>query len=188
MKIVSFLVLYIALGLGANGALADLSEIADLRAGDMKKLNLHSAPKPVSSAGFVHEDGSEASLADFRGKYVLLNFWAVWCGPCKVEMPMLSALQNELGGAQFEVVTLATSRNAPPAIRKFFDDAGIDNLPQHRDPQSAVAREMGVFGLPVTVILNPEGQEIARLQGEADWSSENALTLLRALIALPGEG
>ena len=182
MKSVRLIVLYMALALGANGAVADIADIAAMREGDMKKLNLHSAPKEVSSAGFVHEDGSEATLADFRGKHVLLNFWAVWCGPCKVEMPMLSELQAEMGGEAFDVVTLATSRNPPPAIKKFFEERGIDNLPLHRDPDSAVAREMGVFGLPVTVILNPDGQEIGRLQGEADWSSDNAKAILQALI------
>lgn len=95
---------------------------------------------------------------------------------------MLSELQTELGGDAFEVVTLATGRNAPPAMKKFFDEIGVDNLPLHRDPQSAIAREMGVFGLPITVILTPEGQEIARLQGDAHWNSDSAKAILRALI------
>lgn len=182
MKLFRLTVLYMALALGANSAFADMSDIAALREGDMKKLNLHTAPKSVSNAAFIHEDGSEATLADLRGKVVLLNFWAIWCAPCKVEMPMLSQLQTDLGGDAFEVVTLATSRNAPPAMAKFFKERGIENLPLHRDPKSAVAREMGVFGLPVTVILNPEGEEIGRLTGEADWSSDNAKAILQALI------
>lgn len=185
MKSLRLIVLYMALAFGANGAAADLSDIAALREGDMKKLNLHSAPKAVSGAAFIHEDGHDATLADFKGKVVLLNFWAVWCGPCKVEMPMLSELQAELGGDAFEVVTLATSRNPPPAMVKFFEEINVDNLPLHRDPKGAVAREMGVFGLPVTLILDPEGQEIGRLQGEADWSSDNAKAILQAVIDRP---
>ena len=185
MKFLRLTVLYMALALGANGAVADMADIAELRTGDMKKLNLHSEPKEVSQAAFIHEDGSEATLADFKGKIVLLNFWAVWCGPCKIEMPYLSELQTELGGDDFEVVTLATSRNPAPAMVRFFEEREIDNLPLHRDPQGAVAREMGVFGLPVTVILNPQGQEIGRLTGEADWSSESAKAILQALIDQP---
>lgn len=99
---------------------------------------------------------------------------------------MLSDLQTELGGEAFEVVTLATGRNAPPAMKKFFDEIGVDNLPLHRDPKQEVAREMGVFGLPVTVILDPEGNEIARMQGDADWSSESAKAILTALIGAEG--
>lgn len=98
---------------------------------------------------------------------------------------MLSELQTLLGGDDFEVVTLATGRNTPPAMKKFFDDTGVDNLPLHRDPKQQIARDMGVLGLPITVILDREGQEIARLRGDADWSSDNAQDILRALIAAP---
>ena len=176
------LVLYMALSLCANTALADMSDIAALRMGDMKKLVLHATPKPVTTTGFTAEDGSDMTLAEFEGKVVLLNFWATWCAPCRKEMPMLSELQAELGGDAFEVVTLATGRNMVPAMKKFFDDIGVDNLPLHCDPKQAVARQMGVFGLPVTVILDAQGNEIGRLQGDADWNSDSAKSVLRALI------
>ena len=187
MKFVCSLVLYMALALGANGAFADMTDIAALREGDMKKLNLHSEPRAVSDKAFEHEDGGTATLADFKGKIVLLNFWATWCGPCKVEMPMLAELQDILGGEDFAVVTLATGFNPPPAMTKFFAKMGIDNLPRHRDPNQQVARDMAIFGLPNSVILNREGLEVARLQGEADWSSDSALAILRALIEEAGD-
>ena len=99
---------------------------------------------------------------------------------------MLSALQEEFGGDDFEVLTIATTRNPPPAMQAFFEEIGVENLPLHRDPGSTLAREMAVLGLPVTVILNPEGEEIARLQGDADWSSDSAKAVIRALTGLPG--
>ena len=95
---------------------------------------------------------------------------------------MLSELQTEFGGAEFEVVTVASGRNPPPAMKAFFDEIGVTNLPLHRDPKSALAREMGVLGLPITVILNPEGQEVARMRGDADWSSDNAKAILRTIL------
>lgn len=95
---------------------------------------------------------------------------------------MLAQLQRDYGGDAFEVVTLATGRNAPPAIKAFFAEIGVDNLPMHRDPQQAIAREMGVLGLPITVIVDPEGREIARLQGDADWSGPEARAILEALL------
>jgi len=88
-----------------------------------------------------------------------------------------------MGGEAFEVVTIATGRNAAPAMKKFFDDIGVENLPLHRDTNSALARQMGVFGLPVTVILDREGREIARLTGDADWNSESARAIIAALTA-----
>ncbi|WP_371226256.1 TlpA family protein disulfide reductase [Roseovarius sp. 2305UL8-3] len=178
-----WLVLYLALGLSANTAAADMADLEALRVGDMKKLVFHETAKPVSEIAFEAADGGEGTLADYRGKYMLLNFWATWCAPCRKEMPMLSDLQTELGGDTFEVVTLATGRNARPAMAKFFEEIGVDNLPLHRDPKSQVARAMGVFGLPITVIVDPEGNEIARLQGDADWSSDSAKAILQTLVA-----
>ncbi|MBV1926303.1 MAG: TlpA family protein disulfide reductase [Rhodobacteraceae bacterium] len=183
MRLIRSALLYISLALGANTALADMSSIMDLRTGDMKKLNFHSEPKEVSQAEFMLEDDTgTATLADYQGKYVLLNFWATWCAPCRAEMPMLSALQDEFGGEDFEVLTLATGRNSPKGIEKFFADTGITNLPRHQDPKQAVAREMGVLGLPITVILDPEGREIARLIGDAEWDSDSARAIIAALV------
>nr|WP_309503140.1 TlpA disulfide reductase family protein [uncultured Roseovarius sp.] len=154
--------------------------------GDMKKLQFHTAAKPVSTLAFTTDAGGEATLADYKGKYVLLNFWATWCAPCRKEMPMLSELQAEYGGENFEVLTLATGRNAVPAMKAFFAEIGVDNLPLHRDPKQQLAREMGVLGLPITVILDPEGREIARMQGDAEWDSASAKAMIAALTA-PGE-
>lgn len=183
MRLLRQIVLYTALALGANTALADLSAIEALRDGDMKKLNFHSEPKPVSANPFTTWEGGEGLLADYNGKYVLLNFWATWCAPCRKEMPQLSQLQADLGGDAFEVVTLATGRNPPQAMKRFFEEIAVDNLPLHTDPKQQIARDMGVLGLPITVILNPEGQEIARLSGDADWSSDSAKAIMEALIA-----
>lgn len=99
---------------------------------------------------------------------------------------MLAALQTEFGGDRFEVLTLATGRNNPAGIRKFFDETEITNLPRHQDPKQAIARDMAVLGLPITVILDPEGREIARLRGDATWDSASAKAIISALIAPEG--
>lgn len=177
------LILYLALAAGANATSAYPKGADDLREGDMRKLVFHEDAQTVSQVPFLLAgDAGEATLADFRGKYVLVNFWAVWCVPCRVEMPTLAALQEDLGGERFQVVTIATGRNQPAAIDKFFDKAGVRNLPKHRDPKQALARDMAVLGLPITVILDPDGNEIARLRGDADWHSDSAVAILKALI------
>ena len=161
---------------------ATRTAVQSLQTGDMKKLVVHPGPQAVATAPYATATGYTATLAAHKGKVVLLNFWATWCAPCRKEMPMLSELQTELGGETFEVVTLATGRNAPPAMKKFFKEIGVDNLPLHRDPKQKIARDMGVLGLPITVILNTDGLEIARLRGDADWASDNAKEILRAII------
>ena len=184
MRLIRSCVLYMALALSANTALADIQAAEALREGDMKTLMFHSNPRDISTAAFVTKTG-EGTLQDFAGQHVLLNFWATWCAPCRKEMPMLSDIQTELGGDDFQVVTLATGRNMPVAIDKFFDSIEVDNLTKYRDPKTDVARDMAVFGLPLTVILNPEGKEIARLRGDADWASDSAKAVLEALINTP---
>lgn len=173
--------LYTAALLAANGAGAQ--DLAALREGDMRKLALHDAPQEVPATVFDGDDGAETTLADLRGEVVVVNFWATWCAPCREEMPTLARLQEELGDEGVRVATIATGRNDPVEQKRFLEEVGAASLPLWRDPQQALARDMGVLGLPVTVILNREGQEVARLTGEADWSSESAFAILRALAA-----
>jgi len=171
-------VLYTALVLGANPAAAD---VAALRDGDMKKLMLLDAPVEVPEAVLLDaEDGTHA-LADYKGKWVVLNFWATWCAPCRREMPSLERLQAAM--PEIAVVPVATGRNAVEGIRRFFEEAGVKTLPILRDPQSDLARSMHVMGLPVTVIINPQGQEVARLIGDAEWDSASAKAVMAALVA-----
>lgn len=171
-------VLYTALMLGAN---AGWAEVADLREGDMKKLALHETPVAVPDAVLLDAEDAEYALADYKGKWVVLNFWATWCAPCRKEMPSLDRLQAAM--PEIVVVPVATGRNAVVGIKRFFEEAEIKLLPIRRDPQSDLSRAMRVMGLPVTVILNPEGQEVARLIGDAEWDSDSAKAVLAALMA-----
>jgi thiol-disulfide isomerase/thioredoxin len=175
-------VVYTALTLLANSGMAQ-TDIAALRDGDMRKLMLHDEPIPASDVSFVGFDDSTVSFADYAGQIVLVNFWATWCAPCRQEMPHLAALEAALGSEDFQVVTIATGRNALPAIERFFDEISVDNLPLHRDPQQELAHDMGVMGLPVSVLLNRDGMEIGRLIGDADWSSPSAMAIISALVA-----
>ncbi len=184
MKKILLAVVYTALTMGANPALAnDAETMTPLVSGDMKKLAIHGTPKATSSAAFDLEDGAgKATLADYADKYVLVNFWATWCAPCRKEMPHLAELQADFGGDDFEVLTIATGRNSPEGITRFFEETGITNLPRHQDPKQALASQMGIFGLPITVLIDPEGREIARLRGDADWASDSAKSIIQALI------
>lgn len=183
MKLVRFAVLYTALAIGANTALADMASVEALRDGDMKKLNFHSEAKSVADVPLVDIADQPVSLSEHDGKIVLLNFWATWCAPCRKEMPALNRLQQKLGGEDFVVVTVATGHNPVPGINRFFDQNELTDLLKWRDPKQQFAREMGVLGLPVTMVLGRDGQEIGRLIGDAEWDSDSAVSIFEALMA-----
>ncbi|WP_417249725.1 TlpA disulfide reductase family protein [Celeribacter sp.] len=176
--------LYTALGLCAIPAsAADKATLDALRTGDMKKLAVHSTPEAVSDEGFTTFDGAPLALADYRGDVVLLNFWATWCAPCRHEMPALDALAEHFEGRGVHVLPVATGHNPKPAIERFFEEAEIAHLETALDPKSTLARDMAVLGLPVTVIIDRDGNEVARLQGDADWASDAAIAILETVAA-----
>ncbi|MDG1862621.1 MAG: TlpA disulfide reductase family protein [Yoonia sp.] len=181
MRKLKSVLLYTALGLLANIGQAQSIDLSVFLQEDMAKLTLHPEPVATSDVAFTSAGGAELTLADFKGKTILVNFWATWCAPCREEMPQLSSLQAQLGSEPFEVVTIATGRNPRPAMEAFFKEIGVDNLPLHTDARQSFARSMGVLGLPVTVIIGPDGFEVGRLMGDADWASESAIALLTAI-------
>lgn len=186
-KIIAAL-LYTALSVTAIAAHSlDLSEIETLREGSLRKLVFHSTPQPASQLPFTAPDGTEFQLSDFEGQYVLLNFWATWCVPCRKEMPDLNALSKTFAGRGLEVVTVASGHNPLPAIKKFYTENDLDALPMLLDPKGVFSRDMDVLFLPITVLLAPDGTEIARLKGDADWNSPEANSLFEALTQIPSE-
>ncbi len=135
--------------------------------------------RPVPAAGFMALDGSEFSLADFRGRVVALNFWATWCGPCIREMPSLDRLQAALGGADFTVVLISQDRNGAEVVQPFLAKLGLENLTSYLDPTFALFRAMGGRGLPTTILIDADGNELGRIAGAAEWDTPEALALIR---------
>jgi thiol-disulfide isomerase/thioredoxin len=181
--------LYAAFVLGANPVLAaplDRDTLLEMRKGETRKLAIHKTPEDLPIFTLLDMEDNERSMDEFKGKYVVMNFWATWCAPCRKEMPSLEKLQARLGSDEFEVVLIAAGRNPKPAIAKFFKEINMVELETLRDPTQQLTNLMGVFGLPLTVILNPEGQEIARMRGDADWSAEEVIEFLEAMVA--GDG
>lgn len=147
--------------------------------GDMRKFILHDAPKPVAKAVFQDENGKEIDLSAFRGKLVLLNLWATWCVPCRVEMPDLNRLQGELGSERFQVVAIAQDRSGREKVQKFLAEIGATRIVPYLDSTMKSARSWGALGLPTTLLLDGEGREIGRLIGEAKWDGPDARALIK---------
>lgn len=137
------------------------------------------APRPLPDLAFVDGDGRPLTLADFRGKVVLLNIWATWCVPCREEMPTLDRLQAELGGPDFAVVALSIDRAGAKAVHEFYEEIGIRHLGLYVDSSGKASRDVGVVGLPTTLLVDREGRELGRLIGPAEWDSPEAVTFIR---------
>jgi thiol-disulfide isomerase/thioredoxin len=129
-------------------------------------------------------EGEEITLADKRGKIVLVNFWATWCAPCVVEMPYLNDLQGAYGSDNFEVVTISMDRRIEEP-QAFFEEHELDHLNFYFDPGMSIA--FGVMGsanrgLPLTILYDRNGIEIGRVAGEAEWNSPEAYALIEAAL------
>ncbi len=183
-----FALFYAFLLTGANAAFAvDPVALTALKTGEMKALAVHETPKPAGASGFTDRDGGSHSLADWQGRVVLLNFWAVSCVPCREEMPSLNRLEKEMGGEDFAVVPVAFGYNHPGGLARFLTNYEIDALPVLLDPDRKLSAEMGVIAPPVTMILDRKGREVARYIGGADWASDEAKAVLQAVIDTPVE-
>ena len=149
--------------------------------GSLKKLTALENPPAQPNIVFTSPDGTEMRLSDYKGKVILVNIWATWCAPCIAEMPMLNDLQVARGGANFEVVTISLDRTAAEA-EAWLRKNKIDNLPIWHDGTYNVSAKLVLPGLPTSIFYNKSGREIARIPGEVDWTSEEALALVDYLL------
>jgi thiol-disulfide isomerase/thioredoxin len=138
-------------------------------------------PEALPVINFTDATGAQRTLADLKGRVVLLNLWATWCVPCRKEMPALDKLKAELGGAAFDVIALATDRGGIEKPRKFWGETGVKSLGLYLDSSDA-QHGLGVIGLPTTLLIDKTGHEIGRLVGPAEWASPEAKALLQAAI------
>ena len=151
-----------------------------LLVGEMADFAYAYPPRGAPPTSFLH-DGEQLTLSAFRGKTVLVNFWATFCAPCLTELPSLDALQAELGGDRFEVVAIASDPSGPENAQQFLDRLRIQNLALYADPTLQFASATGgIEVLPISILCDADGREVGRLIVQADWSSPEALTLIRS--------
>jgi thiol-disulfide isomerase/thioredoxin len=139
-------------------------------------------PAPAPQVAFEVEGGRSATLADYRGRAVLLNFWATWCPPCRQEMPSLERLAARLGGDDLVVMTMSVDRGDESQITDFYERIGAAHLGIFRDPEMSLAHRLHVVGLPTTVLIDADGMIVAEVVGAVEWDSPAAVAALRSLM------
>lgn len=158
---------------------------AALADGQKFVFGIHSTPKEVPKITFENTDGNQFTLEGFKGKYVLLNVWATWCPPCRKELPDLQGLQQALGGPQFQVVALSTDAGRLESVKRLYQELGLDEGGIFIDETGTAMRSLGIFAMPTTLLFDPEGREIGRKPGPADWDSTSALTFFKGQLGSP---
>jgi thiol-disulfide isomerase/thioredoxin len=142
-----------------------------------------SEPKPAPDISFFDGEGTERTLEDYRGKVVVLNLWATWCAPCRRGMPALDRLQAQLGDEGLLVMPLSMDRGANRQLHELYHVVALPALGIYHYTKPAAGRAFGALGLPTTSVIDREGREVGRLLGPAEWDSEEAVSLVRAVLA-----
>jgi thiol-disulfide isomerase/thioredoxin len=145
------------------------------------QFNPAATPRPAPEVTFTDIDGKPVGFADFRGTPVVVNLWATWCQPCLREMPSLERLQKKLAG-RLIVAAISQDRGGEQVVRPFLARLGLDKVKIYLDPRSEVGKAFGVRGLPTSIVLDPEGREVGRVEGATEWDAEELLTVLAPLM------
>lgn len=167
-------------------AVALLVALSAAAAAEEEKLRLgefiaESPPQPAPETAFTDADGKPASLADFKGKPVVVNLWATWCQPCLKEMPSLDRLQAALVD-KLAVAAVSEDHGGAQRVGPFVAALGLRNLKIYLDPQSDVGHAFHVRGLPTSIVIDARGRIVGRVEGAAEWDSETMMAVLRPLL------
>jgi len=163
---------------GKNPTLASGPFLID----EMADFTLAFPPREAPQIPFQYKD-KDLTLDDFKGKTILVNFWATWCAPCLKELPSLDRLQGALGGDKFEIIAIAADPRGPEIAQKFLNNLDISHLSLYSDRRLLFASAIGGANiLPVSILYDPRGNEVGRLIGEANWDSSSAKNLIKGVI------
>ena len=144
-------------------------------------LKLEADAKPIPTVAFTDAQGARHTLAEFKGRYVLLNLWATWCAPCVRELPSLAGLQSAIPKDKFTIVAVDVGRGSPADAAAFLKSHHAGALDVYMDSDIALIRVFGAFGLPMSVLIDPQGREIARAMGPGEWNAPDAVDYFREL-------
>ena len=158
----------------------------DMAKGAMERFKLAAQPKPLPDLEIQNADDKPMKLSDFKGRVVLLNFWATWCAPCVKEMPSLDRLQAEFTKDRFLIVPLSIDGPTKPKVAPFYRDQKLDNLGIYFDKGRKTMQGLDVTLLPTSILVDAQGRELGRIEGDADWDMPESITLMEAAIGKTG--
>jgi thiol-disulfide isomerase/thioredoxin len=146
---------------------------------DLKNLILIKNPKIYEEVIFKDINQKNVNLDDFKGKLVILNFWATWCAPCRDEMPSLDDLQSNTKLNNLKIFPINIGQEDVSKTESFFKELNIKNLEIYFDAPITLAKKFSLRGVPTTIIFNKEGKEFARIMGSIDFNDEKFINWLK---------
>lgn len=146
---------------------------------DVSTLQEAGTPQLVLPFGFTDGSGKARKITEYAGRGVVVNFWATWCPPCVAELPALAKLAGMVHAEGIDVLALSVDRGGADKVRAYFQTNGITGLDILVDPQSAASHALGCRGVPTTIIVDRSGRERARMEGPADWASDDMVQAVR---------
>ena len=146
---------------------------------DLKNLVLIKNPKSYEDVTFLDINQKNVNLDDFKGKLIILNFWATWCAPCKEEMPSLDNLQSNTKLNNLKIFPINIGQEDISKSNFFFKELNIKNLDIYIDAPITLAKKFSLRGVPTTIIFNKEGKEFARIVGSIDFNDEKFINWLK---------
>ena len=144
----------------------------------LNNIAINEIPRPISSIIFEDFTDNEINLSDYKGKLVIINFWATWCTPCKKEMPSLDSLYQNSNFKNLEVFPINIEQPNTVKTKKFFDDIKIKKLQIFFDSKLNFVKEFKLRGVPTTIFINKKGEEFARIIGETNFQDEKFIKWL----------
>lgn len=138
---------------------------------------------PAPETVFFRGDGSETTLADYRGRRLVLNFWATWCLPCVREMPHLDRLKGLLAEHGIDVIAVSEDSEGVPVIKKFYAINKLDQLVVLFDKHMKLFESLKGRGLPMTILIDAVGREVVRVEGAAEWDQPQIVNFIRKCLA-----
>jgi len=139
---------------------------------------------PAPNFSFPGLDAKMVSLANYKGKVVLLNIWATWCPPCVEEMPSMEKLYKELKGENFEILAVSIDASGAKDVAPFMQKYKL-SFPALLNPKGTIKALYGAVGIPESFIINKEGIVEKKIIGARDWAALEAIRFLRYLIQKP---
>ena len=145
---------------------------------NIKNLVINKELKKYEDLTFLNSKKEQINLNDFKGKLILLNFWATWCAPCKEEMPSLDLLDKKANLDNLRIFPINVGQESEEKAINFFNDLKIKNLDTYFDSPITLAKKFGLRGIPTTILLNKDGLEFARIIGSINFENEEFIRWL----------